>query len=46
MGRGPHVARVEERRSAYWVLVIKPGGKRPYRIRRFSWEYNIEKDIK
>jgi hypothetical protein len=46
MGRGRNVACVEERRGAYWVLVDKPAGKRPCGRPRFSWEYNIEMDIK
>jgi len=46
MRRRRHLARVEERRGAYWVLVDKPGGGRPCGRPRFSWEYNIEMDIK
>jgi len=46
IGRMQHVARVEERRGAYWVLVDKPGRKRPCARPRFSCEYNIKMDIK
>lgn len=40
------MARVEVRRGAYWVLVDKPGGKRPCGRPRFNRDYNIEMDIR
>jgi hypothetical protein len=35
-----------ERRGAYRVLVVKPGGKRPTGRPRHRWEGNIKMDIK
>jgi len=40
-----HVARMGDRRGAYWVLVEGPEGKRPIGSRRHEWEDNIKKDI-
>jgi len=40
-----HVARREERRGIYRVLVGKPEGKRPLERRRHSWEDNIKMDL-
>ena len=37
-----HVARMEESRNAYRVLVGKPEGKRPLGRSRRRWEDNIE----
>ena len=36
-----HVARMEERRVVYRVIVVKPEGKRPLGIPRRRWEDNI-----
>jgi hypothetical protein len=38
-----HVARMEEKRNAYRLLVRKPGGKRP--LGRPSWMNNIRMDF-
>ena len=35
-----HVARMGDRRGAYWVLVERPKGKRP-----IGWEDNIKMDL-
>jgi len=40
------VARIWERRSAYRVLVGKPGAKRPLRRAKSRWENNIKIDRK
>ena len=40
-----HVARMEDRRCAYRVLVSKPEGKRPLGRPKRRWEYNIKIDI-
>ena len=40
-----HVARMGERRGAYWVLVEKPGRKRPPGRPRRLWEDNIKIDL-
>jgi hypothetical protein len=40
-----HVARMGEKRGAYWVLVGKPEGKRPIGKHRRSGEYNIKMDF-
>ena len=40
-----HVARMEERRGIYRVLVGKPEGKRPRGRRRCRWEDNIKTDL-
>jgi len=34
-----------ERRGAYWVLVGKPEGTRPFGRHRRRWEDNIKMDI-
>jgi hypothetical protein len=34
-----------ERRGAYWVLVGKPEGRRPFGRHRHRWEGNIKMDI-
>jgi hypothetical protein len=41
-----HVARIEESRSVYRVLVGKPERKRPIGRRRRRWEDNIKMDLK
>jgi hypothetical protein len=41
-----HVARMEERRVAYRVLVGKSEGKRPLGRPRRRWEDNIKMDLK
>ena len=40
-----HVARMEERRGVYRVLVGKPEGKRPLGRPRRRWGNNIEMDL-
>jgi len=40
-----HVARLEERRGVYRVLVGKPEGKRPLGRLRRRWEDNIKMDL-
>ena len=40
-----HVARMEERRGVYRVLVGKPEGKRPLGRPRRRWEDNIKMDL-
>jgi len=40
-----HVARMEERRRVYRVLVGKPEGKRPLGRPRRRWEDNIKMDL-
>jgi hypothetical protein len=40
-----HVARIEERRVAYRILVGKPEGKRPLGRPRRRWENNIKIDL-
>jgi hypothetical protein len=40
-----HVACMRERRGAYWVLVGKPGGRRPLGRPRHRWEGNIKMDL-
>ena len=40
-----HVARMEERRGVYRVLVRKPEGKRPLERLRHRWEDNIMMDL-
>jgi hypothetical protein len=40
-----HVARMEETRNAYRILVGKPEGKRPLGRRRRRWVYNIKMDL-
>jgi hypothetical protein len=41
-----HVARMEEGRGVYRVLVGRPEGKRPLRRSRHRWEDNIKLDIR
>ena len=41
-----HVARIEQSRNAYRVLVRKPKGKRPLGRPRHRWEDNIEMDLR
>jgi hypothetical protein len=40
-----HVARIEEGRDMYRVLVGKPEGKRPLGRTRRRWEDNIKMDL-
>jgi len=40
-----HVARLEERRGVYRVLVGKPEGMRPPGRPRHKWEDNIKMDL-
>jgi hypothetical protein len=40
-----HMARIEEKRNAYNILVGKPEGKRPLGNPRCSWEDNIKIDL-
>jgi hypothetical protein len=37
---------VEESRSAFKILTVKPTGKRPLRRPRRRWEDNIRMDLK
>jgi hypothetical protein len=41
-----HVARIEEIRNAYIILIRKPEGKRPLRSNRHRWEDNIKVILK
>ena len=41
-----HVARMEEVRSAFKVLIGKPTGQRPIGRPRCRWEDNIRMDLK
>ena len=41
-----HVARMEQYRNAYRVLVGKPGSKRPSGSSRHRWEDNIKMDLR
>ena len=41
-----HVARMEERKGEYWVLVGKPEEMSPVRTRRRRWDDNIKKDVR
>jgi hypothetical protein len=41
-----HVARMDERRVVYRVLVGRPEGKRPLRRSRRRWEDNIKMDVR
>ena len=41
-----HVARMEQSRNAYRVLVGKPEGKRPLGRPRRRWEGNINMDLR
>ena len=45
MGWAGHVARMEEGRGVYRVLMGKPEGKRPLRRPRHRWEDNIKMDL-
>jgi hypothetical protein len=40
------VARMEEKRNAYRILVVKPEGKRPLGRPRHRWMDNIKKDVR
>jgi hypothetical protein len=40
-----HVARMGEKRNAYWLLVGKPEGKRPLGRPRRRWLNNIRMDL-
>ena len=44
-GWARHVARMEERRGVYKVLVGKPDGKRQLGRPRSRWEDNIKMDL-
>jgi hypothetical protein len=46
MGWAGHVARMEEKRNAYRVLVGKPEGKRPLGRPRCRWVDNIKIDLR
>jgi hypothetical protein len=46
MRRAGHVARMEEERKVYNVLVGKPGGKRPVGRPRRRWEDGIRMDLR
>jgi hypothetical protein len=41
-----HVARMEEGRGVYKVVVASPEGKRPLRRLRRRWEDNIKTDLR
>jgi hypothetical protein len=41
-----HVARMREKRNAYWILVGKLKGKRPLGRPRRRWEDNIKMDLR
>ena len=41
-----HVARIEEGRRVFKILIGKPTGKRPLRKPRRRWEDNIRMDLK
>jgi hypothetical protein len=41
-----HVARMEERRGVYWLLVGKPECKRPVGRPRRRWEDNIKLELR
>ena len=41
-----HVAHMEKSRNAHRVLVGKPEGKRPLRMRRHRWKDNIKMDLR
>jgi len=42
MGFGGHVARMEDRRCAYWILVGRNEVKRPPGRPKHRWENNIK----
>jgi hypothetical protein len=46
MRRAGHVARMEEVRGAYNILVGKPEGRRPLGRPRLRWEDNIKMDLR
>jgi hypothetical protein len=46
MRLGGHVARVEEKRNAYRILVGKPVGKKPLGRPRRRWVDNIKIDLR
>ena len=41
-----HVARMDDKREAYSILVGKPEGKRPLGRPRYRWVDNIKMDLK
>jgi hypothetical protein len=41
-----HVARMREKRNAYWILVGKPEAKRPLERPRRRWVYNVKIDLR
>jgi hypothetical protein len=41
-----HVARMGPKSNAYRILVRKLEGKRPLRLHRRKWEYNIKPDLR
>jgi hypothetical protein len=41
-----HVARIEEKRNTYRILVGKPDGKRPLGKPRHRWVNSIKIDLK
>jgi hypothetical protein len=41
-----HVARMGEKRNAYWILVWKPEGKRSLGRPRRRWVDNIKMDLR
>jgi hypothetical protein len=43
---GNRVARMEEKKNAYRILVGKPEGKRPLGWSRHSWDDNIKMDLR
>ena len=43
--RAGHVARMEEGRSAFKILTVKPTGKKPLGRPRRRWEDNIRMDV-
>jgi hypothetical protein len=46
MRKAGNVARMEEKRNAYRILVAKPEGKRPLGRRRSKWVGNIKMDLR
>jgi hypothetical protein len=45
MGWAGHVARMGEKRNAYWLLVGKPEGRKPLGRPIRSWVDNIRMDL-
>jgi hypothetical protein len=43
---GGHIARMEEKRNAYRILVGNPEGKRPLGSPRRRWVDNIKMDLR